>query len=315
MNFAIDMVYLWVDGSDPVWQAKRNAAIGITTADSATNCDGRYANNDELRYSLRSLEMYAPWIRRIFIVTDSQVPDWLDTSNPRIRIVDHTEILPADALPTFNSVVIEHAMWRIPGLADHFLYANDDMMFNRPVSPNDFFTADGRPIARLNRRPLRKFTLWLRAKLLGRPISNYNLTIQNAARLVENRYGRYFGSKTHHNIDAYTVGSLRHTFETFQEEIEPTLANHQRSDHDIQRNIYTYVAIAEGEAVAEYVDRRTSFHMHIDNPRHFDKIECLHPMLFCMNDSQYATDDDRQRVASYLRHRFPEPSSFELSGK
>ena len=63
----IDLVYLWVDGSDPKWQAKRNAFIGETVEGSSTNCKGRYANNDELKYSLRSVEMYAPWIRKIFI--------------------------------------------------------------------------------------------------------------------------------------------------------------------------------------------------------------------------------------------------------
>ncbi|MDE5919514.1 MAG: Stealth CR1 domain-containing protein, partial [Duncaniella sp.] len=73
----IDMVYLWVNGNDPVWQAKRNAAVGKPVERLAMNCEGRYADNDELKYSLRSVEMYAPWIRRIFIVTDNQVPEWL----------------------------------------------------------------------------------------------------------------------------------------------------------------------------------------------------------------------------------------------
>mgnify|MGYP003289841632 FL=1 len=66
----IDLVYLWVDGNDPIWRAKRNAFIGETENSSSTNCEGRYANNDELKYSLRSVELYAPWIRKIFIITD-----------------------------------------------------------------------------------------------------------------------------------------------------------------------------------------------------------------------------------------------------
>ena len=93
----IDFVYLWVDGNDPKWQAKRNAFIGNTQKTSAVNCEGRYANNDELKYSLRSIELYAPWIRKIFIVTDNQTPQWLDTSNPKIKIIDHKEIMPHKA--------------------------------------------------------------------------------------------------------------------------------------------------------------------------------------------------------------------------
>ena len=76
----IDLVYLWVDGNDTAWQAKRNACIGKPVDNSDVNCKGRYANNDELKYSLCSVDIYAPWIRKIFIVTDSQVPAWLDTS-------------------------------------------------------------------------------------------------------------------------------------------------------------------------------------------------------------------------------------------
>ena len=131
----IDLVYLWVNGSDPKWQAKHNACIGKTEANSDVNCDGRYADNDELKYSLRSVDMYAPWIHRIFIVTDDQVPSWLDTSNPKVRIVDHTEIMPSQSLPCFNAALIEHFLWKIPGLSEHFLFANDDMFINRPVTP------------------------------------------------------------------------------------------------------------------------------------------------------------------------------------
>ena len=90
----IDLVYLWVDGNDPQWLEKHNACIGRMEAKSAVNCKGRYADNDELKYSLRSIEQYAPWIRKIFIVTDNQTPKWLDTSNPKVRVVDHKEVFP-----------------------------------------------------------------------------------------------------------------------------------------------------------------------------------------------------------------------------
>ena len=95
-NKEVDLVYLWVDGNDPEWRARRNALTGRAESLEGEDCRGRYADNDELRYSLRSVERYAPWIRRIFIVTDRQVPRWLDTGNPKIRVVDHSEILPEE---------------------------------------------------------------------------------------------------------------------------------------------------------------------------------------------------------------------------
>ena len=307
----IDIVYLWVDGNDPQWLAKHNACIGKTEDKSAVNCKGRYSDNDELKYSLRSVEMYAPWIRKIFIVTDNQVPKWLDTSNPKIRIVDHKEILPEVSLPCFNSRLIEHFLYKIPGLSEHFLYANDDMFINRPVTPATFFAADGLPIIRFNRRPFRKFTLWFKEKVQGKALSNYVQAIRNSAELVEKRYGIYYGGKTHHNIDAYLKSDYRHVGEVFKNEIGAMLTHHVRSADDVQRNIYSYVALAEKRAHLHYVTRRTSFRLHIQNESHYAKLERYNPILFCMNDSQYARDEDREMEKAYLDKRFPEKSQFE----
>lgn len=307
----IDLVYLWVNGNDPQWLAKRNACIGKTEEKSAVNCDGRYADNDELKYSLRSIEKYAPWLRRIFIVTDNQVPVWLDTSNARVRIVDHKEIMPDVCLPCFNSAVIEHFLYKIPGLAEHFIYANDDMFINKPVTPETFFGKDGLPIVRFNRRPFRKWTLLFKEKVQGKRLSNYVQTIRNSAELVEKKYGKYYGGKTHHNIDAYLRSDYEHAAKVFENEIRATLPNHVRSENDIQRNIYSYVALAEKRAHLHYVTQRTSFRLHIQNESHYGKLERYNPILFCMNDSQYAKDCDRKRAAAFLDKRFPEKSQYE----
>lgn len=307
----IDLVYLWVNGNDPQWLAKRNACIGKTEEKSAVNCDGRYADNDELKYSLRSIEKYAPWLRRIFIVTDNQVPVWLDTSNARVRIVDHKEIMPDVCLPCFNSAVIEHFLYNIPGLAEHFIYANDDMFINKPVTPETFFGKDGLPIVRFNRRPFRKWTLLFKEKVQGKRLSNYVQTIRNSAELVEKKYGKYYGGKTHHNIDAYLRSDYEHAAKVFEDEIRTTLPNHVRSENDIQRNIYSYVALAEKRAHLHYVTQRTSFRLHIQNESHYGKLERYNPILFCMNDSQYAKDCDRKRAAAFLDKRFPEKSQYE----
>lgn len=308
---AIDLVYLWVDGNDPAWQAKRNATIGKPEEKSAVNCEGRYADNDELRYSLRSVELYAPWIRKIFIVTDNQVPRWLDTSDPRIRIVDHKEIMPAESLPCFNSSVIEHFICRIPDLSERFLYANDDMYINRHVTPEMFFASDGLPVIRLNRRWMRKYYLLFNERIRKKPLSNYNIIVRNAADLVEKRFGVYIGGKAHHNIDSYLKSDCLHVEEMFREELEPTFSNHVRAANDIQRSLYHYVALAEKRGHLHYVSQKDSLRLHIQNRRHYDKLSKYNPMLFCMNDSEYAQDSDRRFASEFLQKRFPEKSRFE----
>ncbi|XP_048726912.2 N-acetylglucosamine-1-phosphotransferase subunits alpha/beta-like isoform X2 [Ostrea edulis] len=101
----------------------------------------RFEDNDELRYSLRSVEKYAPWVRHVFIVTNGQIPHWLDLENPRVTIVTHEDIFPNKShLPTFSSPAIEANIHRIPGLSKKFIYMNDDVMFGKEVWPEDFYT-------------------------------------------------------------------------------------------------------------------------------------------------------------------------------
>ncbi len=308
----IDLVYLWVDGNDPKWRAKRDTYVGKPSGKEA-NCKGRFSDNGELRYSLRSVEKYAPWIRRIFIVTDDQTPQWLDTSHPKIQIVDHTEIMPKESLPCFSSRIIEHHLYRIPGLAEHFLYSNDDMFINKEVSPSTFFADDGLPIIRLSyRRPFRKWAVFFEQKILRRELSNYySKGIHNAALLVEREFGKYYGGKGHHNIDAYLRSDFQKTREMFDKEIGATLTNHVRSDNDIQRHLYSYVALAQKRGHARYVTLRTSFRLHINKKKRYEQFFKCDPMLFCMNDSQNATDEDRRRVAVFLESLFPNKSQFE----
>jgi len=146
----VDVVYTWVDGSDPVWLERQQARLtewsrlSDTAEIRASSGRARFESRDELRYSLRSLHLFAPWVRTIHIVTDGQVPPWLDVEHPRIRLVDHRDLLPAEALPTFNSHAIETALHLIPDLAEHFVYLNDDMLLGRPLGPDRFFDIAGR---------------------------------------------------------------------------------------------------------------------------------------------------------------------------
>ncbi|XP_073476428.1 N-acetylglucosamine-1-phosphotransferase subunits alpha/beta [Aquarana catesbeiana] len=101
----------------------------------------RFEDNEELRYSLRSIEKHAPWVRHVFIVTNGQIPSWLNLDNPRVTIVTHQEIfLNTSHLPTFSSPAIESHIHRIPGLSQKFIYMNDDVMFGTHVWPDDFYS-------------------------------------------------------------------------------------------------------------------------------------------------------------------------------
>lgn len=307
----IDLVYLWVDGSDPIWLAKRNQYIGKPTEGLDTNCVGRYANNDELKYSLRSIEMYAPWIRRIFIVTDGQVPAWLDTDNPKIHIVDHKEIMPAEILPCFNSVVIEHHLHNIPDLSEYFIYANDDMLLAKSTTPETFFGVDGLPILRISWRAFKKLSIWFKTHIKHKQLTYYKQTIHNAALLIEQKYGIYYSSRLHHNMTSYLKSNYQHTRELFNDAISPTLINRVRMPNDIQRNLYSYVLLAEHKAHKQYSNDNISFCIQIHDHRLYERFKKYKPTFLCINDTQYANDDDRRLAREFLEQQFPKKSAFE----
>ncbi len=146
----IDAVVAWVDGDDPAHVAKRlrygaQPNAGHTRARDAT----RFAARGEIHWCLSSILRFLPWTRRIWLVTDDQVPPGLERYGDRVTVVDHRTIFAGheDRLPTFSSPSIGAMLWRIPDLAERFIYFNDDVFACRPLRPEDFF--DGpRPLVR-----------------------------------------------------------------------------------------------------------------------------------------------------------------------
>lgn len=148
----IDAVITWVDGDDPAHRAKRQRHQPHAPRNANATNPHRWACNDELGYCLRSIANHAPWIGRIWIITDAQVPDLAGLPADllaRISIVDHLTLFAGfeAALPTFNSLAIETLLWRIPGLADRFVYFNDDVFLTGPLAPGDLFQGDA-PVLR-----------------------------------------------------------------------------------------------------------------------------------------------------------------------
>lgn len=148
----IDAVIAWVDGADPAHRLKRTPFIAAdTTSLKEAKSDVRFEGDKEILYCLRSICNHAPWINRIWVITDNQK---LPVFQPlaafkKISIVDHKDIFRGheDLLPTFNSLSIETMMWRIPSLAEHFIYFNDDMGMCGSTSQSDFVRG-GKTVAR-----------------------------------------------------------------------------------------------------------------------------------------------------------------------
>ena len=305
MTDKIDLVYLWVNGNDPAWLAKKQPYLS-----KRINTVGRYQDNQELKYSLRSVDKHLPWIRKIFIVTDNQVPEFLDTQHPKIEIIDHTQILPKNLLPTFNSSVLDYFVYRIPDLSECFIYANDDMFINADLAPSFFFEA-GIPIMRMKYNPLIKLKIHLK-KTLGIRVNNYRLAIENAYKLFKEQYHTFYPITSHHNVDACLKSDLKAIVEdVFREALAASFHNRFRQPTDIQRILYNYFGLYHKRGILRYVDRKESCRIRVQKNDYQRYINTYKPKLFCLNDTEHATDDHRAQIQPFLDKLYPEPSSFE----
>ena len=139
---AIDVVFTWVDSNHPEWREEKDYWEKKLLPESGTSkiMESRlYSSFDEIRYGLRSVHGYLPWVRHIFLVTNNgSHPQWLNLDDPKITVVDYRTLLPADSLPNYNSNAIEAFLYRIPGLSEHFVYFNDDLLLLKPLQPGHF---------------------------------------------------------------------------------------------------------------------------------------------------------------------------------
>jgi hypothetical protein len=145
-DFPVDIVYTWVNGTDPEYIKIRAYWSEKLGQEKRLSMDKvRFLDNSELKLSLRSVERFLPWVRTIYIVTNNQTPKWLDTSHPKIRMVSIDDIFPdKNWTPSFNSHAIEFQLHHIPGLSENFIYCCDDTLFGNPCSKQDFFTFLGK---------------------------------------------------------------------------------------------------------------------------------------------------------------------------
>lgn len=327
----IDFVVTWVDMNDPEWKKDFMKYSGMQQNESNSVVDARFRDYGFLKYWFRGVEKFAPWVRKIHFISSGQIPDWLDTSNPKLNLVKHSDYIPNEFLPTYNSVVIERYIHRIPGLAEHFVYFNDDFYIIRPVSTERFFR-NGLPcdIAAFLYNPA--WSQWYKRiknniRIINRHFDKREVMKRDHDKWFDKSYGararwnyilkfysKFITLRTPHNAQPYLKTTFEEVWNVAEKELTETSANRFRAVTDYTPELFRTWQICRGnfEAYNTYSDTKM-FPLMIKSQKAVKAIREQSYSLICLNDNKHIRN--YKEVMDNIRAAFesilPEKSSFE----
>lgn len=326
----IDFVITWVDSADEAWLEEKKQYTPTIYMDSSNI---RYRDFGTLKYVLRSIDKFAPWVRHIFLVTSGQVPQWLILDNPKLKLVKHSDFIPNEYLPTFNPQTIEWHLHKIEGLSENFVYFNDDVILTDYVQPSDFFK---------NNLPCDSFGLGLvRPREHFSRIAFNNICILNKhfnfKETLKRHRGKFFKFKYknrllktcilsrldnfHGMYDPHiTLVFKKSYFEILwnkeRELIEETCKNKFRSQNDITIWLVRYWQLLEGKFVPRSINfgRCYTLDFFIEIKKKTKLLKKSKTKVVCINDSynlKYENEEIKNQLITTLNSILPIKSSFE----
>jgi len=344
----ISIVYTWVDGSDPNFinlKSKYNGGIRKPN-------NHRDRTSDELRYSIRSIEKYLPWHEgTIFIVTCGQIPKWLDTSNPRIKMVFHEDIFPKHVYPTYDSNTIELFLDNIPGLSERFLYLNDDFFLNNYIHPSFFFTS--KTFYPKIYRNINKLNL-TKEKVNGNilNVKMFIATCYNTRELIKEYFDKNFVYYfLHHSVFVLYRDLYKPFRQLFQEELKVNYINKFRNHYEVQilylyqefmkystkhknfphqlggdgkvkefkgtelrkdRTVQNYSAVTiPGNIGEEFLRYGSVMDDSNSNKKYFTYLNTHSNILVFCINDGYSKSKPLYEITEFMINKYPNPSSFE----
>ncbi len=330
----IDFVVLWVDGNDPAWQAeKAKYQTGGTNDGNAVN---RFRDWGLMPYWFRAVEKFCPWIRKVHFVTWGHVPDWLNLDCPKLNHVRHSDYIPAKYLPTFNANTIEMNLHRIPGLAENFVFFNDDMFLLRPMEKDSFFR-EGLPCTYGGEEPA-AFAgnpgIWQHLivndlRVINNHFCKRDQVAQHGKKYVNSAYrwqdnvrtkavqllfpNHFLGFRNLHAPAAFRKSTFQTLWEKEQQLLDQTSSHRFRTNEDVNQWLALWWQVAEGSfspyATDNLVEDVTE-----------DTVEGLCGMIrnqehdmVCVNDPSEDVDFEElsQRLQTAFHQILPEKSGFE----
>lgn len=324
----IDLVVPWVDGNDITWLEEKRKYSSVSWSEG--NSNSRYSPSDNFKYWFRSVEKFAPWINKIFFVTYGHLPDWLDISHPKLRIVRHDEYIPKEYLPTFNSHVIELNLHCINDLSEYFILFSDDVFFTKETTENDFFENNLprefgiytpiRPVQNYSHIELNNYML------INRHFSNNRKKITEWYKFYNPLLGKFFIHNLIANLYNQIMGyqefhlghaHLKSTFKTVWDKEKKLLHNvstHRfRELSDVNHFAMAYWNIESGKFEPQSLSFGKSFDI-ADVSESCQAIVNQKYKVICLNETDESGDitEYEKKIAEAFDKILFEKSSFEL---
>lgn len=341
MDPKIDFVVTWLDSSDPVWQ-KEYVKYKNEQSKTSDSSAARYRDWNLFRYWFRAVENYAPWVNKVFLVTNGTFPDWINENHPKLVLVKHSDYIPSQYLPTFNSHTIELHMNKIPGLSEHFVYFNDDCFLNAPVTPAYYFR-EGLPCD-CNAENIFNVPIYTKDTGFFTFIVRYtNIAVLNGHfkrnNTLKGNFKRWYGS--HLGLKSWVMGRIisfdrhnrfvgfisRHFEQPFLKSVideawekEPDMLNNSctrfRENISLNPYFFRYWQFATNkfypvtlEHARKYVVNHKEYQLIINALRN------KNIWSICANDSTWCTDEEfsllQPQIQEEFERKFPVKSSFE----
>ena len=295
----VDLVYTWVDGHNPDYLKIYNQYAEIPRDLNPERIRDSYHT---LKYSLRSVEKYLPWIRTIYIVTARpQIPDWIDLENPKVQLIHHDEIIDPQYLPTFNYNTIESFIYKIPGLSEYFLYSCDDFLFGNEVTIHDFL----KPMHRI--------------RIFGTFVGE-NLKF----RIYERKHDIVSMGRIEHNPILYKKSIIEELQDHYSSEFFHTRNSRFRRDDNItMQKVFKQWMLTHHRKLSDPINvfelsRIHTFHKITNKlakqKRRIQKLEQKKPKFYCLNDDQGDLPNKEvvKLIRDFLDRNYPDKSQFEI---
>ncbi len=328
----IDFVITWVNMNDAEWKAEFSKYAHKTVNEKNSVSEARFRDYGFLKYWFRGVEKFAPWVRQIHFISNGQKPEWLNADNPKLHLVKHKDYIPLEFLPTFNSVVIERYLHRIQGLAEHFVYFNDDFYLINHLSTERFFQ-NGLPcdIATFLYNP--SWSQWYRRiknnlRIINRYFDKKEVMKRDHDKWFDKSYGskaiwnyllkpydKFITLRTPHNAQPYLKTTFEEVWSKAEDELTATSANRFRASSDYTPELFRMWQICKGnfEPYNTYQDTKM-FPLMIKSRQAIKAIREQSYSLVCLNDNVHIRH--YTQVMEEIRNAFqlilPEKSSFEL---